>query len=271
MLTSVARELRSWAVLGLILAVVTGIMVWSIVAGPRAAGEPVAMTDQPSPTDTIASASASQPMSTATTPSPTASPLASDGVAGDGGCFLAEAGADATPGPRPSGEPAENPGIIDRLPAMAFGEPLDRDALGGAWLLADRFFAGWARGFLACTGADPNDVWIGFAHGSDLGATIVLAYEVDGWSGHQLQDFYLPMLTALMGNQGFVEDLTDGGRHYQRIGVEGYERTTLLFATDTTLYEISEYGVVDYFGESPPPEPSNDEIHLELLRSIPDG
>jgi len=198
------------------------------------------------------------------TTEPTPEPTPSDEPAAtDASCFLSEP--DATPAPAPLGSPDTNPELLGRLPAQVLGVPTDRNTLSGRWALSASFYSSMARGFLACTGADVGDLWMGIASGSNTRGTVAMAVEVDGVSGAELQRIFVDGLLRPFGDVT-LEPREHAGRSYQRVNQLG-----MVYATERTFYYIASYCCVDESRDSPDPATTPPPTVQQIMESMLEG
>lgn len=247
---------------GVAFATLAGVVMagaFSFAIGPR---EP---TTRPAASAVARASQSARASSTPAPPSPTPEPSRSAAPSrtavpsAAAGCF--REAASATPAPSPSGEAPENADLEARLPASAFGEPLEVSTASGPWVLADRFWAGSAAGYLACTKHPADDLWVGWASGSHLLGYAVVAYEIEGVSGGHLLDITIRDFFGA-DPPAFHSEIHEGREYWTTDGASA------LYATDRTFYLITAYCCVDLWA-SPGPLPSGEEIVQSLLEGLP--
>jgi len=137
-----------------------------------------------------------------------------------------------------------------------------RGTIRGDWALADDNWYWNASVWIACTGAKPNEIWMGAGRLLDSEGWWVFALEVDGWTGQQLLDLWRDKI--VMGTPTWTAAVHEG-RHYL-IGRD--ELTAAIYAAGPTFYTMRPFCCVDPAPGSPP-GPTSEEMIEILLEHLP--
>jgi hypothetical protein len=167
-----------------------------------------------------------------------------------------------TRSPGPSATPESVPELEAQLPDRVLGHPTQKGSMRAPGELT--FVFALFDAFLACTDTQRDDLSLAFAVAADLGNWSVVAVQVDGVSGEELQDIWLYRLVAGGPTDLYEEAEVDGRRYLQ---TEGGWAT---YATPDTFFWIVNLTYGDYFGEeTPAPLPDTKDIIEAFVRQLP--
>jgi hypothetical protein len=146
------------------------------------------------------------------------------------------------------------------LPDQILGRPTQKYSAAAPQEL--EYIFGLFDAFLACTNTTRADMRLASAAAADLGYWGVVAVEVDGVTGHEMEDIWLYRMGETVSN-GEFEDRTVDGRtfHVTRIGS--------IYATGKTFYWILSLAFGDFPTSSAPPLPDSQAIVDDIVRQLP--
>ena len=171
---------------------------------------------------------------------------------------------EASPSPTPAATPEPAPELEALLPDEVLGYATEKYSMTAPHEL--EFILGLFDAFLACTDTDRSDLSLAIAVAQGLQNWGVVAVEVDGVSGHEMEDIWLFRLSP-GGPSGRLSERAVDGREY--IEMDGGWAT---YSTDDTFYWVLNFTFGDNFGEpeaTPEPIPEREEIIEAFIRQLP--
>jgi hypothetical protein len=171
---------------------------------------------------------------------------------------------EASPSPTPAATPDPAPELEALLPDEVLGHATEKFSMTAPDRLD--FIFGLFDAFLACTNTDRSDLSLAIAIAHGLQNWGVVAVEIDGVSGHEMEDIWLFRLSP-GGPARRLSQHTVDGRDY--IEMDGGWAT---YSTDETFYWVMNFTFGDDFSEpeaTPEPIPEREEIIRAFIRLLP--
>ena len=172
---------------------------------------------------------------------------------------------EATPSPTAEATPDPAPALEAMLPDEVLGYRTEKTSLSAP--TGDLgFFFGIFQGVLACTGTTQSDLSLAVAVGEGLRNWSVIAVEIDGVTGEEIQDIWMFRLSP-SGPQLFTEEEIDGRRYLlSDVGWATY-------ATNDTFFVVMNLSFGDDFSgpndPTPEPIPDAEAIVEAFIRQLP--
>lgn len=170
----------------------------------------------------------------------------------------------ASPSPTAAATPDPAPELEALLPDEILGYATEKYSMAAPDRLD--FILGLFDAFLACTDTDRSDLSLAFAVAEGLRNWAVVAVQIDGVSGHEMEDIWLFRL-APGGPPGRLMQRTVDGREYIEM-----DAGWATYSTDDTFYWVVNFSFGDDFGdpeETPEPIPDSEEIIEAFIRLLP--